>query len=432
VRTGPIERRDRGEPTSLRALATGLKSIAALILVCVGVVPGLYLAALAALSLRPTRPRGTVAESRLPRICVLVPAHNEVRDLPVVLESLREVDYPRDLVAVHVVADNCTDATADVPPRYGAVVHVRSDPRHAGKGAALNWLLARVLRSDPAAQAFVFVDADSHVSRGALRAFASALAGGAKAVQGLDIIQPVSDRPLATLRKLAFHLVCDLRPLAYQALGASAGLHGNGMCFSRSLVETLSWDEAAVVEDGALHLRLVEQGISVAFAREALITATAPEELGPAYGQTVRWERGKFDLFGVSAALIARGVRQRDRSRVIAGMDTLIPPFSVTVAASIAGAAAGLVFAMPSFLAASALTFAGCAAYVARGIALSRIGAGELARAGLFAPRFLGWKLFVIARVAGGAGRGRWTRAERGPAPAPANAAAARSDATDM
>src|SRR5687767_7872022 len=47
------------------------------------------------------------------RFAVLIPAHNEERLIESTLRSFRELDYPADLFAVHVVADHCTDATVE-------------------------------------------------------------------------------------------------------------------------------------------------------------------------------------------------------------------------------------------------------------------------------------------------------------------------------
>ncbi|MBP1693374.1 MAG: glycosyl transferase family 2, partial [Chloroflexi bacterium] len=58
--------------------------------------------------------RSTEIQSTIPslRFALLVPAYNEERLLPGLLNSLRRLDYPDDLYEIHVVADNCTDQTA--------------------------------------------------------------------------------------------------------------------------------------------------------------------------------------------------------------------------------------------------------------------------------------------------------------------------------
>jgi len=81
------------------------------------------------------RPAAPVAPRA--RFAVLVPAHDEELLLPRLLASLAVLDYPRHLFEVHVVADNCTDATARVADAAGATVHQRFDREQVSKGSAL-------------------------------------------------------------------------------------------------------------------------------------------------------------------------------------------------------------------------------------------------------------------------------------------------------
>src|SRR5262245_36417887 len=62
------------------------------------------------------------------RFVVLIPAHDEEQLIGRTLESLAALDYPASMVAVHVVADNCNDATADIVRARGVEVHERVAP----------------------------------------------------------------------------------------------------------------------------------------------------------------------------------------------------------------------------------------------------------------------------------------------------------------
>src|SRR4051794_25271451 len=109
---------------------------------------------------------GTVAGRRAARpvpatgaptthFAVLVPAHDEEGVVGRSVASMVAQDYPAESFSVHVVADNCTDATAAEAREAGAVVHERVALDDRGKGAALNWLRAEVLAADEAVDAFV-------------------------------------------------------------------------------------------------------------------------------------------------------------------------------------------------------------------------------------------------------------------------------------
>ena len=77
------------------------------------------------------------------RLTVLVPAHNEALTIVATLESLWRQTRPPDKVVV--VADNCTDDTADLARRHGADVFttVGNTDKKAG---ALNQALSEMFR----------------------------------------------------------------------------------------------------------------------------------------------------------------------------------------------------------------------------------------------------------------------------------------------
>ena len=391
---------------SLRDLGLTALEIALLLVV---VTPSAYLGLLAILSRRP-RSRPGVRGDPATRLVVLIAAHDEEAALPETLRALREANGERPVV--HVMADNCSDHTADVARAAGACVHERHDAARRGKAAALNTLTREVIAEDVAGEAYLVIDADSRLDPGFVTALTSALDSEVEVVQAANLVEVSSAAPLRLIRDLAFHLRCELRPLAYARLGVSAELFGNGMCFRRRIVERFSWSEQSVVEDGDLHLRLVAAGVRVRFASEAVVRSVMPAEFRGATGQALRWERGKFDLLGAGVRTILTGLITRRKDLVVAGYGVLIPPFSFLVAAAVASVLVG-VLADPALTAIGLATLFASGIYVARGAALAKIGARELVTIGLWAPAYVGWKLTVLARAFVGDGRGHWAQARR-------------------
>src|SRR6516164_5187066 len=126
----------------------------------------LFLAAVALLARERPRPQGVNATHTF---ALLIPAHDEEAALPATLRACAALDYPRDRYKVYVIADNCTDRTAQVAAEAGAVVLERRDIERRGKGHALAWALERVLPERP--DAVVVLDADCRPDAHALRAF---------------------------------------------------------------------------------------------------------------------------------------------------------------------------------------------------------------------------------------------------------------------
>ena len=141
------------------------------ILLCVGSAPVLvgttYLFVLTLFSARPRVP-GRPADST--RFVVVIPAHNEELGVAGTVESVLRADYPSERRRVLVVADNCSDATAERAEQAGARVLVRHDAERRGKGYALAAAFEQVLQ-DPDVDAVVVVDADTEVTPNLLSAF---------------------------------------------------------------------------------------------------------------------------------------------------------------------------------------------------------------------------------------------------------------------
>src|SRR5690349_10123474 len=100
------------------------------------------------------------------RTTVIVPAHNEEMVIGSTVQSLMAAAGPH--VEILVVADNCTDRTAEVSRNLGAQVAERADKDLRGKGYALAFARDWLRKSPPAA--VIVLDADCRTDRKSLNA----------------------------------------------------------------------------------------------------------------------------------------------------------------------------------------------------------------------------------------------------------------------
>ena len=103
--------------------------------------------------------------ARLRRYAVLISARNEEGVIGELIESLKKQNYPADLLDIYVVADNCTDGTADAAQRAGATVFRRFNRVEVGKGYALDFLLKALAADgrDQLYEGYFIFDADNIV-----------------------------------------------------------------------------------------------------------------------------------------------------------------------------------------------------------------------------------------------------------------------------
>lgn len=368
--------------------------------------------------LTPTSQRQSVGAVRH-RFVFLIPAHNEEQLLPKLLTNLRQLDYPQALYAVHVVADNCTDRTAELARQLGAVVHERFDQTQIGKGYALQWLLAQVRHTGTPFDAAVVIDADSVLSTNFLRVMDQQLQQGAVVLQSYDGVLNPGRSWAVGLRAMAMAVLNYLRPLGRMPLGGSAGLKGNGMVFHHSILARFAWS-AAVTEDIEYHMTLLLHGVRVQFAPTAVVWAEMPETLANSHTQNVRWEQGRLEMARrYSPRLLRHAIfPPRGSARVSpfvlldAMMDLLIPPFAIVAGMTL------IFLALAPWLGGSwgvllgLYLLVGQLLYLLSGLLLTKAPA-KVYLALLYTPIFIIWKIWLYLRVLFRFERQGWVRAVR-------------------
>ena len=353
-------------------------------------------------------PPAAAGDPRL-RFAILVPARDEEASISASLASLRALEYPAELVEIIVVADNCTDRTADVAQAAGATVWERNGGE-SGKGAALAWAVERLVQVD----AVVIVDADCAAAPDLLAAVEGRLRGGARAVQVAYGVANPGASPVAALRYASFALVNGVRPLGKTTLGLSAGLFGTGMVFSRELLARCPWEARSLVEDQEHHLVLVAAGERVVFAPETCVVSAMPTSLRRSRSQQRRWDAGRGELVRTwTPRLLAAGVRHRDATQVHAALEPLVPPQSLLFAGNVAAGVLAM-RADPVVRRLAVANLAGQAAFVLGGLAMLRAPA-PVWRALAFAPAMATWKVGLLVRLWLGRGPASWVRTEREP-----------------
>ena len=78
---------------------------------------------------------------------VLISARNEEQVIGNLIDCIQTQTYPRELIDIWLVADNCDDGTAEVARSKGCHVIERFNKQLIGKGYALTYLLDRMNES---------------------------------------------------------------------------------------------------------------------------------------------------------------------------------------------------------------------------------------------------------------------------------------------
>jgi 1,2-diacylglycerol 3-beta-glucosyltransferase len=336
------------------------------------------------------------------RFVAVIPAHDERLHVASTVSSLLAADYPQHLRRVLVVADNCTDDTADRARDAGADLLVRNDPSRRGKGYALAAAFERILEEGEA-DAVVVVDADTRVTPNLLLAFAERLQRGARAVQSCNAVANRDASWRTRLMAVAFATFNGLRSIARERAGVSCGLRGNGMALSTALLREVPYDAFSVVEDLEYGVRLGRAGHRVWYAGEAaVLSEMATTETG-SRSQRSRWEKGRRHLSrALAPRLVLDALRKRSPLLLDLAADLLVPPLSVVCLSAAAGFVASTVAWARGYVGwQPAAAWTACVlmlvAYVVRGVVLSGAGLRGLVDLAA-APVYVAWKLALGLR----------------------------------
>lgn len=348
------------------------------------------------------------------RFDVIIPAHNEENGIGDVVRSVQSIDWPNDQYRIVVVADNCSDGTAERATEAGANVLVRRNEELRGKGHALAHAF-RESRAHGVAQAVVVIDADSRVSANLLEAIAARMERGEQAVQvhyGVSNVHASWRTRLMTIAMTAFHQV---RSRARERLGLSCGIRGNGWAVTHTLLDKVPYTSFSLTEDLEFGVELGMQGFRVAYADEAHCDGEMVSGEKDARSQRRRWEQGRMSILrSKTLPLLRRAVTERSRVCLDLALELLVLPLSYVALLAVALTAAAWLLAPggtrtgPWFVAGAA-SCAALAIYILRGWQLSGTGARGLLD--LFrAPIFVLWKFAVMV---GGRRATEWVRTER-------------------
>lgn len=342
------------------------------------------------------------------RTAILIPAHDEAKGIgTTVCAALAASPAGMRLV---VVADNCSDDTADSARFAGATVVERNDPALRGKGHALAFG-REALRSDPP-DVVVVLDADctAHgdtIAR--LAAFAFARHCAAQAINLVD--PPGATDSMGRVSTFAFRVKNLVRQRGLQRISGTCVLTGTGMAIPWSLFADAPLATADSVEDLTLGLTFVTQGHPPQLCERTLVTSPSPG-VDAAMGQRTRWEHGFMaTAVRVAPRLFRFAISNAQWSAFWLGLHLTVPPLALLI---LLGAAVLAALAMTTF--SGAILFACIYGGALGSILLAWVveGRGVLPpRLLLRIPAYIAWKLPIYLKLLRGGADRRWTRTGR-------------------
>ena len=220
------------------------------------------------------------------KFMAIVPAHNEEMVVSNLIESLKNQTYDKNLYDIYVIADNCTDNTAEVARKAGAIVFERFDPAHKTKGYALQWFLKQKIEENADYDAFFVFDEDFIVNMN------KKLCQGEDVVQGYRDIKNPTDNWITAGYALFYWTMHRLYHLARYNVGLSTLLNGTGFMVRFDVVKPNGWQTETLTEDIEFSLKRIIQGKKLGWATDAIVYDEQPTSFKQSWSQRSRWTVG--------------------------------------------------------------------------------------------------------------------------------------------
>ncbi len=226
------------------------------------------------------------------KFMAIIPAHNEESVIRNLVESLTKQNYPKELLDIYVIADNCTDNTAKIASDAGAIVFERFDEQNKTKGHALNWFLNKKIEENADYDAFCVFDADNIVHEDFIKNMNKKLCQGEDVVQGYRDIKNPTDSWISAGYALFYWTMNRFYHLARYNLGLSPLINGTGFMVKFDVIKPTGWDTKTLTEDIEFSLKRIIAGKKLGWATDAIVYDEQPVGFKQSWSQRSRWTVG--------------------------------------------------------------------------------------------------------------------------------------------
>lgn len=255
------------------------------------------------------KPKKFAMAEKTPRFAFVIAARNEEDVIGQLCDSIKTQDYPSELIDIYVVADNCTDQTANVAKGKGACVFERFNKTKIGKGYALQFLFESIKEKVgfDCYEGFFVVDADNILDKNYVYEMNKCIAAGNKLIMCYRNSKNYGENWISAGYSLWFLRASRHLNNPRQYFGTSAEITGTGFFVHKDIIERDGgWVTHSLIEDIEFTIQNVIKGEKVAFCNDAIVYDEQPTSFSQSFHQRKRWTKGyiyilknyAFKLFG--------------------------------------------------------------------------------------------------------------------------------------
>ncbi len=234
------------------------------------------------------------------RIAVMIPAHNEADVIFDTVKDLENQQYPRDMFDVYVVADNCTDNTAELARKAGAKVYVHTDdnPKHHIVGYALKYAFELLLKEGIEYDFIIRLDADNHINPEFFSLMNDAYNSGAKIARPYESALNMTQSSFTKACGLYYIFDSRCSSRCRERLHLDAHVNGPGSLTAYEIIKNIGgYDTTTMCEDTEFNFKRMFEGYRCHFVEDAVVYEDLPSTFKDTLARNKRLGAGNTRLF---------------------------------------------------------------------------------------------------------------------------------------
>jgi cellulose synthase/poly-beta-1,6-N-acetylglucosamine synthase-like glycosyltransferase len=273
------------------------------------------------------KPAPVRTASRNHKFAVLIAARNEREVIGDLLASIDAQNYPRELIDVYVIADNCTDDTAAIARNGGATVFTRFNNEFVGKGYALDFGLKAIWKEFPnrSYEAFFVFDADNVLDANYFHEMNATFDSGARASTSYRNSKNFASNWISAGYGLWFLREAKFLNQARLTINSSCTISGTGFFIASDILKDAGgWPWHLMTEDIQFSAASIERGIRIEYCPTAILYDEQPITFKDSWNQRMRWAKGFYQVFAGYAAGLVKGIFTSKKGYKFACYDMLM------------------------------------------------------------------------------------------------------------
>lgn len=280
------------------------------------------------------KPRAHKKPIKKGNIAILIAARNEEKVIGELLYSISRQDYDKGHLRTVVIADNCTDNTAQIAREGGATVFERFNKEKIGKGYALDFAIDQLRKNGEwnSIDGVIVLDADNILTENYITEMNKTFLDGYEVFTSYRNSKNYGDNWISAGYGLWYIRESKFLHYARMLLHSSCAISGTGFFVSKKLLDKFNgWKFYLLTEDIEFSIFSVINGVKIGCCIDAELFDEQPITFKQSYKQRLRWSKGFFQVWQKHGKELIKGIFKHRKFAFFDMTMNIMPAFILTV-----------------------------------------------------------------------------------------------------